>query len=75
MARITIRVHKLVVAVCMARLTGRCYVRSRQCEFRRAMIEGSGLPDVRRMTRFTGMTESSRYVVWIRGLREIRRVT
>ena len=75
MARVAVRVRQFIVAVDVARLTGRRDMCARQREFRRTVIEGGWLPDSRRMACLTSVAEGCRHVIGIRWYCEIRRMT
>jgi hypothetical protein len=75
MAWIAVGVDEQVVAVRVARLTWRRYVRARQREFRRTVIKCGRLPHHRRVAVLTSMTESCDHVIGIRRYCEICRMT
>ena len=75
MALIAARIDELVIAIDVARLTWRRYVRAGQCELCRTVIECRRFPNIRRVTCLASVTESCCHVVWIRGFREISGVT
>ena len=65
-ARITICVRQLEIAIRMTRLTRRRQVRARQCELRCTMIECGGLPYRGRVACFARVTESRGHMIGIR---------
>jgi len=75
MALIAIGIHQLIVAVGVARLASRRRMRPRQWEAGRGVIERRWPPDCRRMTLGAIVAEVPGYVIRIRRLLEIRRMT
>jgi hypothetical protein len=70
-AGITSAVRQCVVAVRVARLTGRSDMQAREWEFRRAVIEGGRLPGCGRVACLAHLTEIPRDMIWIEGTRKI----
>jgi hypothetical protein len=62
---VAVRVHELIIAIGMTRLTRDRGVRARQCELRCAMIKCRRLPCSGGMARFTSMIEQSSRVIGI----------